>query len=185
MQLEKILNPETNRFEPDFTILTDRQIEKISGFILNEDGETYTVTINDPESEAKEMAAILATVQFTAAKGLLDTSIPIERIEEFAKVFDYPVPGKTYVLDWILRNPEDNELYRVVQPTVTWEKQWVMSKIPAIVTPLRPQKSAWVQPSGAHDAYKIADIVTHKDKTWESLNANNVWEPGVFGWKEI
>ena len=175
----------TNNFGPDLSSLTESQIDKISSTVLNADGETYTVTINDPEAEAKEKAAILATVQFSAAKGLLDESIPIERIEEFAKVFDYSVPGKTYLLDWILRNPENEELYRVVQPTVTWEKQWVMSKIPAIVTPLRSQKSPWVQPTGAQDAYQLGDIATHKDKTWESTTPNNVWEPGVFGWKEI
>lgn len=42
----------------------------------------------------------------------------------------------------------------------------------------------WAQPSGAHDAYRKGAIVTHDDKTWESLIPNNVWEPGVSGWRE-
>ena len=45
-----------------------------------------------------------------------------------------------------------------------------------------PWASAWVQPTGAHDAYGLGDIVTHNGQTWESTNADNVWEPGVFGW---
>lgn len=42
----------------------------------------------------------------------------------------------------------------------------------------------WVQPTGAHNAYPIDWVVSHKDKTWVSLVAANVWEPGVSGWRE-
>ena len=45
--------------------------------------------------------------------------------------------------------------------------------------------AAWVQPTGAHDAYQTNDRVTHNNKTWISTHANNVWEPGVFGWGEV
>lgn len=41
---------------------------------------------------------------------------------------------------------------------------------------------AWVAPTGAHDAYQLGDRVTHNGQTWESTVANNVWEPGVYGW---
>lgn len=44
--------------------------------------------------------------------------------------------------------------------------------------------AAWVQPTGAQDAYKKGDVVTHNGKTWESTADNNVWEPGVYGWVE-
>lgn len=42
----------------------------------------------------------------------------------------------------------------------------------------------WRQPTGSHDAYPRDWIVTHSDKTWRSLVAGNVWEPGVSGWAE-
>ena len=42
----------------------------------------------------------------------------------------------------------------------------------------------WVQPTGAHDAYRNGAVVTHNGKTWESLTPANVWEPGVSGWRE-
>lgn len=45
--------------------------------------------------------------------------------------------------------------------------------------------SAWVQPTGAHDAYPQGWEVRHNDKTWESLTPANVWEPGVSGWREV
>jgi hypothetical protein len=40
----------------------------------------------------------------------------------------------------------------------------------------------WVQPLGSEDAYQIGDRVTHNGQIWVSTHANNVWEPGVFGW---
>ena len=45
--------------------------------------------------------------------------------------------------------------------------------------------AAWVQPTGSHDAYQTNDRVTHNNKTWVSTHADNVWEPGVFGWGEV
>lgn len=44
--------------------------------------------------------------------------------------------------------------------------------------------AAWKQPTGAADAYKAGDIVSHNGKTWISSVDNNVWEPGVYGWTE-
>ena len=40
----------------------------------------------------------------------------------------------------------------------------------------------WVQPTGAHDAYKKGDQVSHDGDTWTSTVDGNVWEPGVYGW---
>lgn len=44
---------------------------------------------------------------------------------------------------------------------------------------------AWVQPTGAHDAYAIGARVTHAGQNWESTTPTNVWEPGVFGWSVL
>lgn len=45
--------------------------------------------------------------------------------------------------------------------------------------------TAWVQPTGAHDAYAKGSTVTYNGKTWESLTPFNVWAPGVSGWREV
>ena len=42
----------------------------------------------------------------------------------------------------------------------------------------------WEQPDSTN-AYQIGDKVTHNGKTWENTIANNVWEPGIYGWSEI
>lgn len=39
---------------------------------------------------------------------------------------------------------------------------------------------AWVQPTGAHDAYPAGAIVSHGGKLWVNiLTKLNVWEPGT------
>ena len=47
----------------------------------------------------------------------------------------------------------------------------------------------WVQPTGAHDAYTIGDVVLHNEQVWKCVEGDendlNVWEPGVFGWEVI
>jgi hypothetical protein len=48
-----------------------------------------------------------------------------------------------------------------------------------------PEYDAWVQPQGAHDAYPINARVTHNGKSWINEIPNNVWEPGVYGWREL
>lgn len=47
-----------------------------------------------------------------------------------------------------------------------------------------PGIPAWVQPTGAHDAYPVGAKVTHNGETWENTTPSNVWEPGVYGWNK-
>ena len=44
----------------------------------------------------------------------------------------------------------------------------------------------WVQPSGAHDAYKTGDIVSYNGKLYRSKIDGNVWSPDAYpaGWEE-
>ena len=51
--------------------------------------------------------------------------------------------------------------------------------------PPTPTIKAWLQPTGAHDAYNKGAKVTHNGKTWKSTLDANVWAPGVGGWREI
>lgn len=44
--------------------------------------------------------------------------------------------------------------------------------------------AAWVQPTGAQDAYPKGAVVSHGGRAWVNLTPANVWEPGVSGWRE-
>ena len=43
--------------------------------------------------------------------------------------------------------------------------------------------SEWVQPTGAHDAYRLNDLVLFNNKTWKCISDYCVYAPGVFGWE--
>jgi len=60
------------------------------------------------------------------------------------------------------------------------------TKTPALFGTAKGKADPWKQPFGAHDAYKMGDVVTHKGSTWRNTGSNaNVWEPGVYGWEKI
>lgn len=42
----------------------------------------------------------------------------------------------------------------------------------------------WVQPDSTNP-YMTGDRVTHNGLVWECEIDNNVWEPGVYGWKQV
>lgn len=100
-----------------------------------------------------------------------------EHIE--ARVLDWPDPT-TWYQNPIMRGDqrahggktwESLVDYNVWTPPVAWRE---------VVTGGFP---AWVQPTGAHDAYPLNFKVTHNGQNWENTGSNaNVWEPGVFGW---
>ncbi len=57
-----------------------------------------------------------------------------------------------------------------------------------VVVPPEPPANeypAWIQPTGAHDAYKIGDKVTFKGKRYTSKINGNVWSPVAYpaGWQ--
>ena len=47
--------------------------------------------------------------------------------------------------------------------------------------------AAWVQPTGAHDAYKTGDVVSFEGRVYRSTIDGNVWPPSAYlrGWKKV
>ena len=45
----------------------------------------------------------------------------------------------------------------------------------------------FIQPTGAHDAYSLGDLVLYKGATYESAIANNVYSPEAYpqGWTKL
>ena len=44
---------------------------------------------------------------------------------------------------------------------------------------------AWLQPTGAGDAYPVGFRVTHLGQNWQNTSPANTFAPGVFGWVVI
>lgn len=55
------------------------------------------------------------------------------------------------------------------------------------VPPPPPTADAWVQPTGAHDAYSTGDRVTFQGHVYESVLNGNSWSPIAYpmGWRMI
>jgi hypothetical protein len=70
----------------------------------------------------------------------------------------------------------------------TSQAGWTPDAVPSLFAKvLIPDKNVipeWEQPESTNP-YGKGDKVTHNGKTWQSTIDSNVWEPGVYGWKEI
>lgn len=81
----------------------------------------------------------------------------------------------------------ETQLYRVQQEH-TSQSDWTPDTAAALYGKIGFADNGipvWTQPLGAHDAYQIGDIVMHNGATWECTAANNVYEPGVYGWTAV
>ena len=94
-------------------------------------------------------------------------------------------PNKKYKKD--KRLEYNGVIYKVIT-THTSQANWTPGTASSLYTKvLIPDSNVipeWEQPESTNP-YAKGDKVTHNGKTWESEVDNNVWEPGVYGWKEI
>ena len=81
----------------------------------------------------------------------------------------------------------DEVLYKVLQAH-TSQQGWTPIAAPSLFAKvLIPQPDVipeWEQPNSTNP-YQIGDKVSHNGKIWQNTIANNVWQPGVYGWNQI
>lgn len=97
---------------------------------------------------------------------------------------EWSADGVAYTLNDIRQY--NGLLYRCVQAhtsQATWTPEAAASLWTRIADPAQ-EWPEWIQPTGAHNAYALGAKVSHAGKHWVSNVANNVWEPGVYGWTE-
>lgn len=74
-------------------------------------------------------------------------------------------------------------LYKCVQAH-TSQADWTPDATPALwVVVSIDEFPEWVQPTGAHDAYKIGDKVSYNGKHYICTADANVYAPDVYGWE--
>lgn len=77
-------------------------------------------------------------------------------------------------------------LYEVIQAHTT-QADWTPDATPALWKSKAPAGviPEWVQPTGAHDAYKIGDVVLFETKVYKSKIDANTWSPTDYpaGWE--
>jgi hypothetical protein len=114
---------------------------------------------------------------------VLQNDLSADEIEMLVEIYPPWAVGRTYATNQMVRF--EGQLYRVVQAH-TSQADWTPPVVQALFVKVAAPGAIepWVQPQGAHDAYNIGDRVTHNGFTWISTVANNVWEPGVYGWNQ-
>lgn len=130
-------------------------------------------------SEQKNVAAI--TFALLAEKGDIDEVTATEHADVFEQ-WAYP---KAYSVGKIVQ--DGGKLYKCVQAH-TSQADWPPADTPALWNKIgdpSEEYPEWSQPLGAHDAYPLGAKVSHNGKKWTNDVANNVWEPGVYGWTEV
>lgn len=124
--------------------------------------------------KAKQLRALIES---------LAVSMPDETALTGVELFPLWSVGKSYATGD--RVQYEGTLYKCIQAH-TSQADWTPPVTPALWTAVSlDEYPAWVQPTGAHDAYSKGDKVTHSGKRWTSDVDNNTWEPGVYGWTEV
>lgn len=81
-----------------------------------------------------------------------------------------------------------NEVLYTVLQAHTSQASWTPDAAPSLFAQvLIPDTNTiydWVMPSSTNP-YMKGDKVKHNGSNWESEVDNNVWEPGVYGWRQI
>lgn len=130
------------------------------------------------------MNKLQAAEQLRRAIQLFAQSLDDDAALEIATVYPVWQSGKVYAQGAILAHGEDAvgdpQLYRVVQGHAS-QADWLPADNPALYTPIGLTPGGypiWSPPTGAHDAYKIGDTVSHQGKVYVSLIDGNTTEPG-------
>lgn len=134
--------------------------------------------------------------QFRRALQLFIQSLEDEStIQEVAAVYDPWVASKTtlYPVGTILRygtnSQGDIQLYKVLEKVPSEAAMYTPDQLPRYYKAIgfHEDYPIWSQPTGAHDAYNVGDIVWYQDQLWictkGDASGKNSWAPGVFGWE--
>ena len=111
-------------------------------------------------------------------------SLADEDALQAVELFPQWVTGRAYAVDE--RIQYNGVLYRVVQAHIS-QADWTPDITPALLVVVSLDEwPEFVQPTGAHDAYKKGDKVTFEGKHYISLIDGNVYSPTAYpaGWQE-
>lgn len=137
------------------------------------------------------MNRLQAAEQLRKALQMFAQSLTDEQAMEVATVYPAYQVGKAYKTDEIftygVNEVGDPQLYRVVQDH-TSQEDWTPDNTPALYTAIGLTEAGypvWSQPTGAHDAYNIGDIVDYNGTLYKSLIDGNVYSPEAYpaGWE--
>lgn len=131
--------------------------------------------------------------QFRKALQMFAASLTDEKAMEVATIYDPWAVGRPYAVGDFFTYGEngvgDPQLYKVVQ-SHTSQADWTPDVTASLYTAIGLDERGypvWSQPTGAHDAYNVGDIVDYNGKLYQSLIDGNVYAPDAYtaGWTEF
>lgn len=137
------------------------------------------------------MNKLQAAEQFRKALQMFAASLSDDKAMEVATIYDPWVAGKSYVVGEFVTYGEnkvgDPQLYKVVQAH-TSQADWTPDVTPALFTAIGLDSEGypiWSQPTGAHDAYNVGDVVDYNGTLYRSTMDGNTYSPEAYpaGWE--
>lgn len=158
-------------------ILTEMNSEEISA--MQEQQAAYEADERTRPLTAEEVTALLIKRQINTLS--VDDNITLRMVEFYPEW----AAGQTYTAGYKVQR--EGKLLRCIQAHTSqtgWEPENAPSLWAKVLIPDETVIPEWEQPDSTNP-YMTGDKVTHNGKTWISTIDNNVWEPSVYGWKEV
>ena len=139
------------------------------------------------------MDRIQCAEQLRRAIQMFAQTLTDDEAMEISTIYPKYKIGKLYKMGELFTDGEnsvgDPQLYRTNQEHIS-QADWAPSENPALYTPIGLNKKGypvWSQPTGAHDAYNLGDIVDYNGTLVKSLVDGNVYSPDDYpdGWKKV
>lgn len=137
------------------------------------------------------MNRVQAAEQLRRVLQMFAASLTDEQAMEVVAVYDPWQVGKAYTVGQFLtygvNGVGDPQLYKVVQDH-TSQSDWTPDTASSLFVAIGLDDAGypvWSQPTGAHDAYNIGDIVDYNGTLYQSAIDGNVYSPEAYpaGWQ--
>ena len=137
------------------------------------------------------MNRVQAAEQLRRVLQMFAASLTDEQAMEVVAVYDPWQVGKAYTVGQFLtygvNGVGDPQLYKVVQDH-TSQSDWTPDSASSLFVAIGLDDAGypvWSQPTGAHDAYNIGDIVDYNGTLYQSTIDGNVYSPEAYpaGWQ--
>lgn len=142
------------------------------------------------EHQEKKKIAEKLVMDKMVADYILNDELSDEEKDVFINLFDLWEPNTAYSKgDKVVY---EGLTYETIQAHIS-QSDWFPNELPALYK-LFYQTSTddgaivipeWKQPLGGHDVYNTGDLVSYRDKVYESVVDSNVWSPTDYGWVKI
>ena len=192
-------------FQEQWTVsptLTATLNEKsINDVVWSEDGLTGTISYQTLDINTQHTVTYISPVtgketQYTYTAGIYGrpayynattmTEVTQQQVDALIAAYPLYTVNKAYAVGE--KFSYNGKAYITVQAHTSLAN-WKPGEVPALYREIVPEEiiTAWKQPTGSSDAYKIGDKVLFNGSVYESLINANVWSPAAYpaGWKKL